>query len=142
MRPLVVDASSRIATLARPKLAGPLFAAHDACAPVLLRWEIGNVIHGKRPAVFGDLAKRKAIVATLLAPVRLIDQRGREDAIADVVDRTGLTFYDAAYLQLAADEGAPLLTEDQQLLEAAGKVLGRNRAWTLDVFEAGAKRSP
>lgn len=136
MRPLVLDASARIATLARPHLLPHLVGAFDVCAPTLFRWEVGNAVHGRGARGFGDLARRKRLVATMLAPVRLVDQAGREDAIADVAVRTGLTFYDAAYLQLALDEHSPLVTEDRRMLDEAAKVLGPNRAWTLDALEA------
>jgi len=139
MTRLVVDASARIETLGRPALAAHLFGAFDACAPALLRWEVGNVVHGRHAKEFGDLAKRKAIVAALLGPVRLVDQAGREGAIADLVAQTGLTFYDAAYLQLALDEGAIVVTQDRRLHAEATKLLGPGRAWTLD--EAASARS-
>jgi predicted nucleic acid-binding protein len=139
MRPIVLDASARVATLARPHLLPRLVGAFDACAPTLFRWEVGNAIHGRSAKDFGDLARRKRLVATMLAPVRLVDQAGREDAIADVVARTGLTFYDASYVQLALDETAPLVTEDHQMLDAGEKILGPNRAWTLNALEEGGE---
>lgn len=132
MKRIVFDASARIETLARPELAGTILADHDACAPTLIRWEIGNVVHGKNASTFGDLAKRKQIVSTLLRPLRLVDQEGREDAIGYIVSRTGLTFYDAAYLQLAIDEDARLLTEDKRLAKVAVGVLGNGRVVSLD----------
>lgn len=127
-----MDASACIDTLESPASAARIFAGHDVCAPALLRWEVGNVVHGRGAAVFGDARQRKAIVATLLRPMRLVDQAGREGAIADVARRHALTFYDAAYLQLALDEDAALVTQDKALLHAAGKALGDGRAWTLE----------
>ncbi len=35
--------------------------------------------------------------------------------------KEGLTYYDAAYIQAAAEKGLALVTEDKKLLEAAGK---------------------
>jgi predicted nucleic acid-binding protein len=35
--------------------------------------------------------------------------------------KEGLTYYDAAYIQAAEEKGLALVTEDEKLLEAAGK---------------------
>ncbi len=35
--------------------------------------------------------------------------------------KEGMTYYDAAYIQAAAEKGLALVTEDKKLLEAAGK---------------------
>lgn len=131
MKALVIDASALIDLLPRSELAEHIHTQYDVAAPALVQWETGHVIH-TAPRVFGDLARRKKIVATLLSPLRLIDQRARSGPIADLVETHGLSFYDAAYLQLAIDEAAVLLTEDRKLLAAATKVLGSDRAWTLD----------
>lgn len=133
--PLVMDASAAIDTLGHPRLAECLVAEHDLCAPTLARWEVGNVVHVHLASKLGDAKTRRAIVATLLRPLRLVDQAGREDAIALLVHEHKLTFYDAAYLQLALDEDAGLVTQDRRLREAAAKVLGARRALSLD--EAG-----
>ncbi|MEA3201647.1 MAG: hypothetical protein QOE90_3075 [Thermoplasmata archaeon] len=131
MKPLVIDSSARIDTLRDPGLAGHLVANYDLCAPALLQWEIGNVVHAKEPAVFGDPAKRKAVVHALVSHVRLVDQTGRLGMIADLVDRHALSFYDAAFLQLALDETCDLLTQDKKLLGAATREIGPSRAWNL-----------
>lgn len=136
MRPLVIDASALIDTSGNPPLARHLVASYDLCAPTLIRWEIGNVVHGKAPARFGEPEKRRRLVHILLSPVRVVDQGTRLEAIADLVDRHGLTFYDAAYLQLALDEDAGLLSEDKPLLKVASKALGPGRAWDLARAEA------
>jgi predicted nucleic acid-binding protein len=39
-----------------------------------------------------------------------------------LADRHGLTFYDAAYLDLAQHEGVPLASLDRQLIRAAQSV--------------------
>jgi hypothetical protein len=49
-----------------------------------------------------------------------------------------LTFYDAAYLQLAVDERASLVTEDRRLHAEAVAVLGPARVWTLQEAEGAA----
>lgn len=139
MNVLVMDASARIDTLGHVDLAAHLFAEYDVCAPTLMRWEVGNVVHGRNAAAFGDPKTRRAVVTTLLRPMRLVDQAGREDAIADLVQKHGLTFYDAAYLQLALDEEAGLVTEDKKLHEAAAKALGPARVWTLENADRAVK---
>lgn len=140
MKTLVMDASTVIDTLQNPPLAQHLVAHHDLCAPALVRWEVGNVVHVKAPDAFGPSEQRKRIVALLLSPIRVVDQAARLDAIADLAESHGLTFYDAAYLQLAIDEGADLLSQDKALLKAASKELGAERARDLARAEAAWKK--
>lgn len=140
MNPLVIDASAAIDTLDDPDLAQHMVHHYDVCAPALLHWEIGNVVHAKHPDVFGDPEKRRAVVRALLAPVRLVDQTARADAVADIVDKTSLSYYDAAYLQLALDEGGGLVTHDKRLHAAAARKLGHPRVWTLAEAADARKR--
>lgn len=131
MNALVADASSRIEGLGNPPLMGHLIAEHDVCAPLLFQWEIGNVLHVKRRTQYGDRATRIAIVEQLLATTRLEPQIASRAAIGTMAEEQGLTFYDAAYLVLAQEENAELLTEDEKLSKAAARVLGRSRVLDL-----------
>lgn len=140
MNAIVIDASAAIDTLADPDLAQHIVHHYDVCAPTLLRWEVGNVVHHKHPDVFGDAVKRREVVRALLGPVRLVDQAGRDDAIADLVDKTALSYYDGAYLQLAIEEGCGLLTHDKKLHAAAARKLGHPRVWTLAEAADARKR--
>src|SRR5687768_1719900 len=121
MKPLVVDASALIDALHQPDIAERIVSDHDACAPALIQWEVTHVVHRVRPHAFGDAKSRRGLVADLLEPLRLVDQRDRLDGIALLCEEHKLSAYDAAYLQLALDEGAPLVTHDSALRKAATK---------------------
>lgn len=135
MMRLIIDTSALIDALRVPALAERLNASFDVCAPALIQWETGNVIHGD-PDVFGDLKRRNRVVATLLAPVRLIDQSERLDDVGRLAMKHNLTFYDAAYLAAAEDDDGMLLTQDKKLLKAARRALGDARAVNLRDAEA------
>lgn len=136
MKRIVVDTSALIHTLTERALASHLVANYDQIAPRLIQWEVGNVVHSKEPATFGEGKKRKRVVSILLRHVRVVDQDGRLEEIADLVDKFGLTFYDAAFLQAAIDEESDLLSEDRKLLTASAKTLGGARVW--DISRANA----
>lgn len=140
LKPLVLDASAALDSLSRSQLAGHIVGSYEPTAPALFAYEIGQVVHAKRPDLFGDAAKRRLVARTLVAPMRLIDQSARLDAIADLVDKTKLSFYDASYLQLAMDEGAGLVTHGRTLHSVAARRLGHPRVWTLDEADDARKR--
>lgn len=140
MKPLVIDASAALDSLGRPELAGHIVGTYEATAPALFQWEVGQVVHAKRPDLFGDPTKRRAIVRALVSPMRLVEQSARLEAIADLVDKTKLSFYDASYLQLAIDENAALVTHDKTLHSVAARRLGHRRVWTLDEAENARPR--
>ena len=94
-------------------------------APGLLAYEIGNVIHRKRrAAVRKNLAERAAFVRELLALVEMgpADEEAMQTT-GRLCERTGISFYDSAYLALAMIERHALLTADRGLHEHA-KALG------------------
>lgn len=131
MKPIVVDTSALIHTLTERALASHLVANYDQIAPRLVQWEVGNVVHFKEPATFGDIKKRKLVARVLLKHVRVLDQDARLDEIADLVDKFRLTFYDAAFLQVAIDEKSDILSEDKKLLAASTNALGAARVWDI-----------
>jgi predicted nucleic acid-binding protein len=133
---LVIDASALIDAIRRIEVAERIFSGYEPCAPALIEWEFAHFVFRARPGSFGDLKARRKLVTSLLAPFRLVDQRDRLDALALLCEEHNMTAYDAAYLQLALDEGAPLLTHDAGLRKAAAKTLGASRSWTLDQVEA------
>lgn len=101
-------------------------------APHLAAWEVGNVIHAKKPEAFADsVEERRELVELLLTGVELDNpeafERGRTGRLAEEHE---LTFYEAAYLELADREEGLLLTEDEKLLEAARSEVGVDRAMT------------
>lgn len=103
----------------------------DAVAPTLVAWELGNVVHGRRRHLFGrSLDERLEVVDALLEGVTLMPvETGDLMAVGRDCEESGLTFYDAAFLELAArDDEAVLVTEDAALRAQAVKRLGTGRA--------------
>lgn len=104
-------------------------------APRLFEYEVGNVVHAKHPDVFGDDPSQRAdVLEDLLEGVEPVDpsplSRSRCGAL---VEETGLTYYDAAFLELAdRDEERLLLTQDRALLAEGEALLGEDRAVDLD----------
>ena len=94
-----------------------LFADEPAVyAPKLIYCEIGNVFLWKEKKGVVE-SERISIVRSFLSTVRLYESDFLE--IYDLAKRTGLTFYDASYLQTAIDLKLPLATYDKQLRKAA-----------------------
>ncbi|MGK7297511.1 MAG: type II toxin-antitoxin system VapC family toxin [Candidatus Wenzhouxiangella sp. M2_3B_020] len=124
--PLVVDCSVLAAVLfdeAEREEAAMAMAGRELFAPDLLDHEIASLALKKSRAGFPELARQA------LADLEVIDlTRTRIDAIArfELAERSGLTAYDAAYLQLAVELRAPLATFDRALGEAARELLSEN----------------
>jgi len=88
-------------------------------APVLLKYEIANVARNKlRSGVPWEEAR---IGVDLLGDQRLVFHDLDPVELLGVGARYGLTAYDAAYLVLADQLRAPLLTFDKCLAEAAAR---------------------
>lgn len=139
---VVVDTSALIdsADVDHPAWTQALFrlqATHGIQAPALVASEAGNVVHRKHPGVFGDdTAERADFLDLLLDGVVLVPVAADANArrrCAEIVQATGLTFYDAEFLELAerSDDGV-LVSHDGPLLDAARDRLGGDRAMGLD----------
>ncbi len=108
-----------------------IFERHGVAAPSILAFEVGNVVHNKARAAFGRTVEERAeMVRLMLEDVELVpptpDSIGR---IGSLAESERLTFYDAAYLELAVrTPDAFLLTDDRQVLAAGKKLLGAQRA--------------
>ena len=132
---VVLDASALLdgADAARPEwgvAVRDLQARHPCAAPALLAWELGNVVHRKHAKAFAP--RGVDLVEVLLEEVDLVpsDAASRRRC-GDLVAATGLTFYDASYLDLAlATPGAVLVSQDRRLVAAARERGGR--AYLLD----------
>lgn len=85
-------------------------------APQLISYELGNVtlIKAKKNTV---KETHKYFICSLLQTITIKDCDFIK--IFDIAQTHQLTFYDAAYLQLAIELKLPLATYDQQLIEAA-----------------------
>lgn len=143
MRRVVIDTSALIASVEHDRPAWGetvlrLQVEGELLAPALLSSEAGNVVLRKRPAAFGrDAAERAEFLEVLLTGIALLppDAASRRRA-AHLVERHGLAFYDAEFLEVAdRDDATALLTQDHALHAAGRATLGAHRALTLD--EAG-----
>ncbi len=121
--PLVVDCSALAAVLfdePERDSAALAMAGKALFAPDLLIHEMASVALKKSAAGHTELAQQA--LADLAA---LEITRCRVDVVAlfELAERTGLTAYDAAYLQLALDMRAPLATFDRKLGKIAAILL-------------------
>lgn len=121
--------SASLARRIRPHLA----ETFGLRAPWLAAWEVGNVIHTKRPSSFGSSRQeRQELVDVILTGIELDApspfHRARTGRLSE---DHGLTIYDAAYLELAEREDGVLVTEDHELLEAGRSELGVERSLTV-----------
>ncbi len=89
-------------------------------------YELGNAIL-KDVRVFKSISVEEGMRAVNFLrrilermDIRTID--GHEDRILKLAEELQLSFYDAAYLQLAVELGAPLVTEDEVLKRVAGSL--------------------
>lgn len=123
------DAGASDARKILPHLAGRL----GLRAPHLIGWEVGNVVHHKYPNAFGESPEDRMEVTDLfLREIELdVPSRYHLRRTGELGERHDLTFYDAAYLELAEREDGLLITEDQRLLEAGRNGLGIERSLTV-----------
>lgn len=118
--PVVVDASLICACLfeeAEAPEAGQLMAGKRLCAPRLLDQDVLNVCAIKARRGLPPESTRRVLADFLDLPIDLVDPV-LDDQLALAL-RYGLSGYDAAYLWLAAELRAPLLTFDRKLGAAA-----------------------
>lgn len=105
---------------------------YELAAPALIAWEIGQIVHVKRAADW-SLAERPRVVRALLHDLDLdTPDAAALDATGRIAVARNLSFYDAAYLELASrNPDAVLLTEDTRLHQAGRALLGASRTHTL-----------
>jgi predicted nucleic acid-binding protein len=122
--PLVVDCSVIAAVLfdepSRETAAGAL-TGRDLCAPELIADEFVSVAVKKARHGLEDVVRQALIDFTELDLTRFRTDLHAQRRFALKYE---LSAYDAAYLWLAADLGAPLVTFDERLGEAARRLLG------------------
>ena len=86
-------------------------------APLLLAYELASVARRKAMAYPGDIeVLDEALTAALMLPIHWNDVDHL--AVLHLALDTNLTTYDASYLYLAQALSIPLITFDQQLLQA------------------------
>lgn len=97
-------------------------AQNGAVVPFLWRYEVANgfLVAARRRRI--DIPYRDVSLAELrLLPITVdrADQSSAWDSVLVLADRSGLTIYDAAYLDLAIRRKLPLATRDRALQGAA-----------------------
>ncbi|MDN5864548.1 MAG: type II toxin-antitoxin system VapC family toxin [Gammaproteobacteria bacterium] len=115
----VVDASALAAVLFDEPEAAPILASvgGDLIAPGLIRYELASVCATKclrYPAHAVEIETRYRLAAELALILREPDW----ERLPGLARRWSLSACDAAYLQLALVEGAPLVTLDVRLAHA------------------------
>lgn len=118
---LVADATVLAAALfgeAEQQQAAALLQARALCAPHLVDYEIANVAVKK---LRRERLSESAVLASLEAYASLDLERHAVEVgpVLSLAQRYQLTAYDAAYLWLAEQLGAPLATFDTRLATAA-----------------------
>jgi len=121
--PLVVDASAIVTLLIDPGSAGDAVAARmrhaTLLAPALMPFEVANVVRRRRNAGMLSTAEADLAHAELVElPVELWPWQAT--ALRAWELGANLSTYDAAYIALAEETDAPLLTRDARLASASG----------------------
>lgn len=129
MKAFVLDASTALGwMLDRPVPAGAsqarnlIMAGATPVVPALWRHEVSNGIvmaerRGRLTA--GQVATLAADLEEFLQVVEVDSLLVRVSVLIETAQRTHLTVYDAAYLELASRRRLPLATLDEKLREAA-----------------------
>jgi predicted nucleic acid-binding protein len=120
---LVVDASAVVAYLVDDGFDGrwaeDVFAGSPLVAPQLLHAEVANVL--RRAELAGDIDAETASAAHDDLLLLRVDLAGYATCARRVWElRPSLTVYDAWYVALAEEIGAPLATLDRRLARAPG----------------------
>jgi predicted nucleic acid-binding protein len=126
---VVVDASA-LAALLFGEPSGPEMASRmnerGLFAPTLIRYELASVCLKKvraEPEMHGKLR----VALGLYSRLGVREVQVPPDVLPEVAWRAGLTTYDAAYLWLARELGAELLTLDRSLQQALRRMPGPMR---------------
>ena len=94
--------------------------------PAIWPVEVSNVIwanvHKRKRLTIAEAEEAIALLLGLSVDVEPIDQRRVFSSIYPLAILHGLTTYDAMYLELAHRLRCPLLTNDDELIRAAGTI--------------------
>jgi predicted nucleic acid-binding protein len=123
---VILDASATLGWLlheldsdARDTVRG-VVAAGSALVPELWLWEIANalVVAERRGRITAQIRRQIAAGVDKL-PVLRAPLRDGVAALTELASSSGLSAYDASYLDLALSHGASLCSTDSRLVEAA-----------------------
>ena len=124
----VIDASAAAALLfveAEAPLVVDAMGDGDFVAPTLLNYELANVCLKKFALIRPTTMFLRGIRAIDDLAIKVMEVTHRR--VLELAERTGLTVYDASYLQLAIDLDAAFVTLDKRLAAAAQKLAVRPR---------------
>lgn len=94
-------------------------AAEEVCVPLHWWFEVRNtMLMGERKNRISERMTTRSLGRLSLLPIT-VEPRPDEADVLDLARRRRLTFYDAAYLELAQRKGLPLATLDRELVAAA-----------------------
>lgn len=125
---IVVDASLIVGAVSpdegSPDVISRVGAAFErgAIAPALFAYEVHNVLAMKErlgALSAADRERAATVIAGLPIDIRTLDTARIRDKVTPLATRSGLTVYDAAYLDLAIELRANLATLDTRLSAAA-----------------------
>ena len=121
----IVDASAVAAVLLAEPEADWVNAQTDGgelCASPVLPFEIGNIFWKRLRSPTADVEGLMSIWSAWIKsnPLRLMPSD--PTSILRLARQTGLTFYDASYVQLALDLAGDLISLDRKLVQMAQKV--------------------
>lgn len=125
MSALVVDASVAAAWLL-PDESHPVAESvfkylenHTIIVPAIWSFELGNILLvSERRGRITPPQLQQAVSLLRLLPLE-VDHDGDVLSVIALGHKTGLTYYDAAYLDLAIRKAIPLATLDKSLVKAA-----------------------
>jgi predicted nucleic acid-binding protein len=106
----------------------------------LARYELGNILW-KDCALQAKISEQESkmmtqVVKHTLTIMNVLGIAGSEEEILDTAIQLKITFYDAAYAQLAKEKELHLITEDLRLIKKATPTIN---ASTLDYTEQNRK---
>jgi predicted nucleic acid-binding protein len=106
----------------------------------LARYELGNILW-KDCALQAKVSEQESktltqVVKHTLTIMNVLQIAGSEEEILETAIQLKITFYDAAYVQLAKEKELHLITEDSRLIKKATPTI---KASTLDYTEQNCK---
>jgi predicted nucleic acid-binding protein len=125
---IVMDASVAVRMIGNEEVPATLtelvktIGRYDIVVPALWRWEVANgiqVMLRVRPDRHTDIRDNLLDFSRFALEIDEPATQYAWTSTLAIASRTGLTVYDAAYLELALRRGLPLATLDDPLAEAA-----------------------